>query len=55
MSASNGDKSRYNRMRKQNIARRERNELMTASRAVQPPTASKVKPARAVEVVGKPA
>jgi hypothetical protein len=40
MSGINGDKSRFNRLRKQKIARRQRNQEMLKNMAAKPPAAS---------------
>jgi hypothetical protein len=46
MSALNGDKSRFNRLRKQKIARRKRNRELLNSAAIQPKSAAPAAPAK---------
>ena len=46
MSALNGDKSRFNRERKQKIARRKRNRELLNSAAIQPKAAAPIAPAK---------
>ncbi|MGB8065804.1 MAG: hypothetical protein WCF26_28220 [Candidatus Sulfotelmatobacter sp.] len=52
MSALNGDKSRFNRLRKQKIARRKRNRELLNSAAIQPKS---VTPAAAAKPRSVPA
>jgi hypothetical protein len=46
MSALNGDKSRFNRVRKQKIARRKRNRALLNSAAIQPKSVTSAAPAK---------
>jgi hypothetical protein len=46
MSALNGDKSRFNRVRKQKIARRKRNRALLNSAAIQPKSVAAAAPAK---------
>ena len=46
MSALNGDKSRFNRLRKQKIARRKRNRELLNFAATQPKSAAPLAPAK---------
>jgi hypothetical protein len=46
MSALNGDKSRFNRVRKQKIARRKRNRELLNSAAIQPKSVAPAAPAK---------
>lgn len=46
MSALNGDKSRFNRLRKQKIARRKRNRELLNSAAIQPKPVTAAAPAK---------